>query len=113
METGKAMAKKKKKGRSSEELHRQVQDSVQALPFVIEQQKKEGKRFRAWVLRYFSGPILRVMNRMLNAGRYRGKEGQKKKQTEQMRRHLEHKQAAIKHVQGQMKELQKRQRRVQ
>lgn len=105
--------KKKKKGRSSEDLHRQIQDSVQALPYVIEQQKKEGKRFRAWVLRYLSGPMLRLMNRGLSARRYRGKEGQKKKQTEQMRRHLQHKQAAIKHVQGQMQEIQKKQRRVQ
>lgn len=105
--------KKKKKGRSSEDLHRQIQDSVQALPYVIEQQKKEGKRFRAWVLRYLSGPMLRLMNRALSARRYRGKEGQKKKQTEQMRRHLQHKQAAIKHVQGQMQEVQKKQRRVQ
>lgn len=105
------MAKKKKKKRSSESLHRQVQDSVQALPYVIDQQKKEGKRFRAWVLRYVSGPMLRMMNRLLNASRYRGKEGQKKKQTEQMRRHLQHKQAAIKHVQGQMQEIQRKQRR--
>ncbi|HUE97398.1 MAG TPA: hypothetical protein VMN39_12115 [Longimicrobiaceae bacterium] len=102
--------KKKKKKRSSGELHRQIQDSVQALPYVIEQQRKEGKRFRAWVLRYLSGPMLRLMNRVMNASRYRGKEGQKRKQTEQMRRHLQHKQAAMKHVQGQMQELQKKRR---
>jgi len=103
------MAKKKKK-RSAEDMHRQVQDSVQALPYVIDQQKKEGKRFRAFVLRYVSGPMLRLVNRVLNAKRYRGKEGQKLKQTEQMRRHLDHKKAAIKHVQGQVQAAQKKKR---
>jgi hypothetical protein len=94
-------------------MHRQVQDSVQALPYVIDQQKKEGKWFRAWVLRYVSGPILRTVNRAFSAKRYRGTDGQKRKQTEQMRRHLEHKQAAIKHVQGQIQAAQKKQRRAQ
>lgn len=102
--------KKKKKGRNSADLHRQVQDSVQALPYAIEQQRKEGKKFRAWVLRWISGPMLRLMNRLLNAGRYRGEEGQKKKQTEQMRRHLDHKKQAIQHMQGQMQAMQKKRR---
>ena len=101
------MAKKKKK-RSAEAMHRQVQDSVQALPYVIEQQQKEGKWFRAFVLRYFSGPMLRLVNRGLNAKRYRGQEGQKLKQTEQMRRHLDQKRAALKHVQGQLEAARKR-----
>ena len=70
-------------------MHRQVQDSVQALPYVIEQQKKEGKRVRAFILRYVSAPILRMVNRLLSARRYRAEAGQKLKQTEQMRRHLE------------------------
>lgn len=104
------MAKKKKK-KSAEAMHRQVQDSVQALPYVIDQQKKEGKRVRAFFLQYLSGPVLRLMNRLLNARRYRGTDGQKRKQTEQMRRHLQHKQTAMKHVQAQMDELQKKQRR--
>jgi hypothetical protein len=105
-----ATNKKKKKKRSAEKMHRQVQDSVLALPYVIEQQKKEGKRFRAFILRYFSGPLLRMVNRALSARRYRGEAGQKLKQTEQMRRHLDHKKAAIKHVQGQMDSLQKKKR---
>ena len=104
------MAKKKKK-RCASTMHRQVQDSVQALPYVIEQQKKEGKRVRAFILRYFSGPMLRMVNRLLNASRYRGKEGQKLKQTEQMRRHLDHKKAAVKHVQAQIQAAQKAQKR--
>jgi ribosomal protein L35 len=104
------MAKKKSKKKSAEKMHRQVQDSVQALPYAIEQQKKEGKWFRAFVLRYFSGPMLRLVNRGLNAKRYRGTGGQKLKQTEQMRRHLEHKQAAMKHVQGQIDAMRKKKR---
>lgn len=106
------MAKKKKNNRSAGDLHRQVQDSVQALPYVIEQHRKEGKWFKAGMLRFVSGPVLRLMNRMLNAGRYRGKTGQKKKQTEQMRRHLDHKRAATQHVQEQMRAMQKKQRRM-
>src|SRR5215217_20509 len=35
------MAKKKKK-QSSADLHRQVKDSLQALPYVVDQQKKQG-----------------------------------------------------------------------
>jgi hypothetical protein len=104
------MAKKKKAKKSSEAMHRQVQDSVQALPYVIDQQKKEGKWFRAWVLRYLSGPILRTVNRMLSARRYRGTSGQKLKQTEQMRRLLPLKRAAIMHVQDQIQTAQKKRR---
>jgi hypothetical protein len=103
------MAKKKK--RSVEEMHRQVQDSVQALPYVIEQQKKEGKWFRAFVLRYISGPMLRLVNRGLSAKRYRGVEGQKLKQTEQMRRHLDHKRAAMKQMQEHLESVRKQQQR--
>ncbi|MQA89595.1 MAG: hypothetical protein GEU90_05105 [Gemmatimonas sp.] len=104
------MAKKKKKKKSAGSMHRQVQDSVQALPYVIEQQRKEGKKVRAFVLRYLSGPLLRLINRALNAKRYRGKEGQKLKQTEQMKRHLEHKRAAVRHMQTEMQKIQKRKR---
>ena len=104
------MAKKKKSKRSAGTMHRQIQDSVQALPYVIEQQRKEGKRVRAFILRYISGPLLRLMNRALSARRYRGTEGQKLKQSEQMRRHLEQRRAAIKHVQGQLDAAQKKRR---
>lgn len=102
------MAKKKKQ--SSAQLHRQVQDSLQALPYVIEQQKQQGKGVKAFMLRYLSAPMLRVMNRVLNARRYRGESGQKLKQTDQMRRHLEQRQAALKHFQGQIQQAQKRKR---
>lgn len=101
-------SKKKKKKRSSEQLHRQVQDSLQALPYYIDQQKKEGKKVRAFFLRFFSAPMLRTMNRVLSAGRYRGSEGEKKRQSEQMKRRLEQKKAAIQHYQGEMRKAQKR-----
>jgi hypothetical protein len=102
------MAKKKKQ--SAEKLHRQVQDSLQALPIVIEQQKKQGHGVKAFMLRFFSGPLLRLMNRALSAKRYRGKEGEKMRQTDKMRRHLEHRQAAIKHFQTHLQQEQKRKR---
>ena len=100
------MAKKKK--RSSAELHRQVQDSLQVLPYVIEDHQKKGKRVKAFVIRYLSAPMLRLMNKALNAKRYRGTEGEKQRQTDKMRRHLEQRQAAMRHVQGQMQQQQKR-----
>jgi hypothetical protein len=87
-----------------------VKDSLQALPFVIEQQKKEGHGVRAFVIRYLSGPVLKVMNKALDAKRYRGKEGEKRKQTDQMRRHLDQKGAALKHVQSQLQAQQRRKR---
>jgi hypothetical protein len=104
------MAKKKKK-RDPEKLHRQVQDSLQALPFVIEDHKKKGKNVKAFMLRFVSAPMLRLMNRALSAKRYRGEEGEKRKQTDKMRRHLEQKRAAIKHVQGTMQKQQQRRQR--
>jgi hypothetical protein len=101
---------KGKKKRSSSDLHRQVKDSLQALPYVIDQQKKEGHGVRAFFIRYLSGPVLKVMNKALDAKRYRGKEGEKRKQTDQMRRHLDQKGAALKHVQSQLQAQQRRTR---
>lgn len=104
------MAKKKKKKRSSAELHRNVKDSLMALPFVVDDQRKKGNKVKAFMLRFVSAPVLRLMNKALDASRYRGKEGEKVRQTEQMRRHLEHRKAAMKHVQGQMQQQQKKKR---
>jgi hypothetical protein len=101
------MAKKKKR-RTTEQFHRQVKDSIQALPYMAEQQKKEGKRIRAFLLRYFSGPMLRVMNRLLDRKRYRGTEGEKLRQTDQMKRHLDQRKAAITHFQSHLQKEQKR-----
>lgn len=102
--------KKKKKKRSIAELHRNVKDSLQFLPVAVQEQKKQGKPVRAFMLRFVTGPVLKVMNRTLDASRYRGTEGEKTKQTEQMRRHLEHRKLAMKHYQGQLQEQQKKRR---
>ena len=103
------MAKKKKK-QSSAELHRQVKDSLQALPYVVEQQRKEGHPVKAFMLRYFSAPVLKLINKTLNAKRYRGVEGEKLKQTDQMKRHLDQRKAALQKFQSHIQEQQKRNR---
>lgn len=91
------MAKKKKP--SAQEMHRRIQDSLQILPHAIEKEEKEGKRGKAVLMRYVGGPLLRLMNRILNRQRYRGTEGTKRRQTEQARRLLEQKRQVIQHVQ--------------
>jgi hypothetical protein len=96
------MAKKKK--RSTEQMLRQVQDSLQVMPYYIQQQKGEGKWFRAFMLQYVSAPVLKVMSRALGARRYKGTEGAKLKQTDQMRRHLQQKQQARKQLQEMMRD---------
>jgi hypothetical protein len=102
-----SMAKKK---RSPEKMYEQVQDAVQALPYAIAEHQKNGRRTKAFVLRYVSGPMLRLMKRALGAKRYRGDKGGKRRQTDQMRRHLKQKQQAIKHFQDEMQKQQRRQR---
>lgn len=102
---------KKKSGRTMADMHRQMQDAVQALPFAITQLEREGKRTKAFLLKYVSGPIFRFLNRMLGRTRYKGVEGQKLKQSEQMKRHLEQRQKAMQYVQGEMMKAQKRQQK--
>lgn len=101
------MAKKK---RSPEKMHRQVQDALQALPYMIDKHQKEGKKAKALLLRYLTGPMLKVMNRALTKTRYRGEEGKKVQQTDLMKRRLEQKQMALKQVQTMQKDAQKRKR---
>lgn len=101
------MAKKQK--RSPEEMHRNLQDQVQGLPFAIAQAEKEGKKGRLFMLKYVSGPIVRFMNRMMNRQRYKGPEGGKLKQSEQMKRHLEQRQKAMDYYQNELKRNQQRQ----
>lgn len=96
------MAKKKK--RSPEKMLRQVQDSLQVMPYYIEQQRAEGRWFKVFMLRYVSTPMLRLVNRALGARRYKGVEGAKRRQTDQMRRHLEQKQMARKQLERMMRE---------
>jgi hypothetical protein len=96
------MAKKKK--RSTEQMLRQVQDSLQVMPYYIEQQRAEGKWFRAFMLRYVSSPVLKLMNRALGSRRYKGVEGAKLKQTDYMRRHLQQKTQARKQIEDMMRD---------
>ena len=102
------MAKKKKQ--SSADLHRQVKDSLQALPYVVDQQRKQGHPVKAFMLRYVSAPVLRLINKTLNAKRYRGPEGEKLKQTDQMKRHLQQRKAAMKQYQTHIQQEHKRKR---
>lgn len=104
------MAKNKKK-RDPAQMHRQIQDSVQALPLAIADHEKNGRKGKAFILRYIGGPILRVMNRLFASQRYKGAEGAKLKQAELAKRHLEQRQQALKHVQGQITQAQKQARR--
>jgi hypothetical protein len=96
------MAKKKK--RSTEAMLKQVQDSLQVMPYYIEQQRAEGKWFKAFMLRYISSPMLRLMNRALGSRRYKGTEGAKLKQTDYMRRHLQQKNQARQQIQEMMRD---------
>lgn len=91
------MAKKKKP--TAQEMHRKIQDSLLVLPHAIDKKQKEGKRGKVLLMRYVGGPVLRLMNRILNRQRYKGTEGSKRRQTEQARRLLEQKQQVIRHVQ--------------
>jgi hypothetical protein len=93
---------KRKKKASGETMLRQVQDSLQVMPYYIDQQRAEGRWFKAFMLRYVSTPVLRVMNRALGARRYKGEQGVKRRQTDMMRRHLQQKQAARKQIQEMM-----------
>ncbi len=104
------MANKKKK-RDPAQMHRQIQDSVQALPFAIADHEKNGRKGKAFLLKYIGGPILRVMNRLFSSQRYKGSEGAKLKQAELAKRHMEHRRQAYKHVQGEMTKAQKAARR--
>ena len=103
--------KNKKKKPSLEERHRQLQDSVEALPLYIEQLKAQPgfrPRVQAFMLRYVSGPITRFMKRTMDKQRYGGTEGAKLKQKEQMKRHLEQRQKAMEYFQGELARQQKR-----
>jgi hypothetical protein len=102
------MADKKKK-KSPEQMHRDLQDNVQALPLAIAQLERDGKRGKVFLLKYIQGPIWRFMKRMMDRQRYKGDEGAKLKQSEQMKRHLEQRQKAIEFMQGQLKQAQQRQ----
>ena len=102
------MAKTKKKKLSPEEHHRQLHDQAEAIPFVIDDYKAKGKWFRAFVVRYLAGPMVRFQKRLLDKQRYTGTSGQKLKQAEQMKRHLEQRRKAMEFMQGEMQRQQKK-----
>lgn len=103
--------KKKKKKRSAADMHRTVQDQVQAIPFAVQHLEKEGKKTQAFIVKYLTGPVLRVVNKLMSRSRYKGPEGAKLKQSEHMKRHLEQRQKAMEYMQGEMKKAQKRQQK--
>ncbi|HET7232583.1 MAG TPA: hypothetical protein VFJ16_21415 [Longimicrobium sp.] len=92
-------------------MHRTVQDNLQALPYAVQQMEKEGKKGRAFIIKYITGPVLKVVNRLMSASRYKGPEGAKLKQSEQMKRHLDQRQKAMEFMQGEMRKMQKRQQK--
>jgi hypothetical protein len=100
------MAKKKKK-LSAQDMHRNVQDNLQALPYAVAEYERQGKPWRARIVKWLGGPILRIINRVLSSQRYKGAEGQKLKQSEQMKRHLDQRKKAMQYVQGEMQKMQK------
>jgi hypothetical protein len=102
------MAKTKKKKLSPEEQHRQLHDQAEAIPFVIEDYKSKGKWFRAFVVRYLAGPMVRFQKRLMDKQRYTGASGVKLKQAEQMKRHLEQRRKAMEFMQGEMQRQQKK-----
>jgi len=105
------MANQKKKKRDPAKMHRQIQDSLQALPFAIADHQQKGRKGKAFMLRYVGAPLLKLMNKFLSRSRYKGMEGAKLKQSELAKRHLEQRQQAMKHVQGEITRAQKQARR--
>lgn len=103
------MAKKKK--RSAAEMHRQIQDSLQALPYHMAELERKGEKRKLFLVKYVGAPVMRLVNRVLNRQRYKGPEGAKLKQAEQMKRHLEQRKQAYRYVQGEMTKAQKQARR--
>jgi hypothetical protein len=102
------MAKNKKPRISPEERHRQLQDQVQALPYVIADFEAKGQKRKAFMVKYVAGPVIRLMKRLMDRQRYKGTEGQKLKQAEQMKRHLEMRRKQVEFMQGEMARQQKK-----
>ena len=99
---------RKKLKKPLDQQHRELQDQVEAIPFVIEDYKAKGKWFRAFIVRYVAGPMVRWQKRQLDKTRYGGTQGQKLKQAEQMKRHLEQRRKAMEFMQGEMQRQQKK-----
>lgn len=106
-----AAPKKKKKKMTAAEMHRKLQDNVQMLPHAVTHLEKEGKKTQAFIVKYVSGPVMKLINRVMNSQRYKGAEGARLKQSEQMKRHLEQRQQAMDFMRGEMQKMQKRQQK--
>ena len=99
---------RKKLKKPLDQQHRELQDQVEAIPYVIQDYKAKGKWFRAFVVRYLAGPMVRFQKRLLDKQRYTGASGQKLKQAEQMKRHLEQRRKAMEFMQNEMVRQQKK-----
>ena len=102
------MAKPKKNKPTPEQQHRQLQDYVDAIPYAIEDHRAKGSWFKAFLLQYLTGPMVRFQKRLMDKQRYRGPEGQKRKQAEQMKRQLEQRRRAMEFMQGEIQRQQKK-----
>lgn len=102
------MATNKKPKKTPEEKHRELQDQVQALPYVIADFEAKGQKRKAFMVKYVAGPIIRMMKRLMDRQRYSGSEGQKLKQKEQMKRHLEVRRKQVEFMQNEMARQQKK-----
>lgn len=99
---------RKKLKKPLDQQHRELQDQVEAIPFVIDDHKRNGRWFKAMMVRFLAAPMIRFQKRTLDKQRYTGTQGQKVKQAEQMKRHLEQRRKAMEYMQGQMAAQQKK-----
>ena len=99
---------RKKLKKPLDQQHRDLQDQVEAIPYVIDDHKNNGRWFKALVVRYVAAPMVRFQKRLLDKQRYGGPQGQKLKQSEQMKRRLEVKRKQLEYIQGEMQRQQKK-----
>jgi hypothetical protein len=99
---------RKKLKKPLDQQHRELMDQVEALPFAIDDHKRNGRWFKAFVVRYLVAPMIRFQKRTMDKQRYGGTQGQKIKQAEQMKRHLEQRRKAMEYMQGEMAKQQKK-----
>jgi hypothetical protein len=99
---------RKKLKKPLDQQHRELQDQVEAIPFVVDDHKRNGRWFKAFVVRWLAAPMIRFQKRTLDKQRYGGTQGQKLKQAEQMKRHLEQRRKAMEYMQGQVAAQQKK-----
>lgn len=99
---------RKKLKKPLDQQHRELQDQAEAIPYVIDEHRRAGRWFKAFVVRFIAGPMIRFQKRTLDKQRYGGTQGQKLKQAEQMKRHLEKRRQAMDFMQTQLAAQQKK-----